>query len=205
MLINTFHASTRHFDQPAQHVGENIQSLQLNGHVVLHSQCSNQLGRDLPTDVDCEAQTLNTIQQLLPKRSWKVRNLYYIAMIPADEGGSSAMTVFRPMLEMSLSCSLLDTMLEQRVSTIVSTWHSFTFPTRGPRLHKAEIVIITNHILFMFGRKSEWENTIWRPDSALLRFCPPEVWAAWSRLSSRSPRPVWSSPSGAPSSGHWPP
>lgn len=63
-------------------------------------------------------------------------------MIPADDDGSSAMTVFRPMLEMSLSCSLLDTMLEQRVSTIISTWHSFTFPTRGPRLHGPEIIVI---------------------------------------------------------------
>ncbi len=73
------------------------------------------------------------------QRSQKDGHLSNIISIPVDEGGSSAMTVFRPMLEMSLSCSLLETMLEQRVSTIVSTWHSFTLPTRGPRLHKPEI------------------------------------------------------------------
>lgn len=53
---------------------------------------------------------------------------------PLEAGGSSPMTVFRPMLEMSLSCSLSDSMLVHSVSTIVSTWYSFTLLTRGPRL-----------------------------------------------------------------------
>lgn len=135
-------------------------------------------------------------------KSWRSL-LYSIAVIPVDEGGSSAMTVFRPMLEMSLSCSLLDTMFEQRVSTIVSTWHSFTFPTKGPRLHKPKIMIITNYNGNDMMEEDECKNTIWQPDSALLHFCPPEVWATWSRLSSRSPHPVWSNPFAAPSSGHW--
>ena len=42
------------------------------------------------------------------------------------------------MLEISLSCSLSDNMLEQSVSTIVSTWNSFTLFTRGPRLKRDE-------------------------------------------------------------------
>ena len=42
-----------------------------------------------------------------------------------------------PMLEMSLSCSLSDTMLQHSVSTMVSTWNSFTLFTRGPKLQRA--------------------------------------------------------------------
>ncbi len=38
------------------------------------------------------------------------------------------------MLEISLSCSLSDKILLHRVSTIVSTWNSFTLFTSGPRL-----------------------------------------------------------------------
>lgn len=37
---------------------------------------------------------------------------------------------------MSRSCSLSDRMLAHRVSTMVSTWYSFTLPTRGPRLSR---------------------------------------------------------------------
>lgn len=44
------------------------------------------------------------------------------------------MTVFSPMLEMSRSCSLSDNMFVHSVSTMVSTWYSFTLPTSGPRL-----------------------------------------------------------------------
>ncbi|TNN40106.1 hypothetical protein EYF80_049732 [Liparis tanakae] len=40
----------------------------------------------------------------------------------------------RPMDEMSLSCSLSDSMLVHSVSTIVSTWYSFTLLTSGPKL-----------------------------------------------------------------------
>ena len=50
--------------------------------------------------------------------------------------GSSDRTVFRPMPAMSRSCSLSDRMLAQRASTMVSTWYSFTLPTRGPRLSR---------------------------------------------------------------------
>lgn len=53
---------------------------------------------------------------------------------PEDVSGSSAITVFSPMLEMSLSCSLSDVMFEHSTSTIVSTWGSFTLLTRGARL-----------------------------------------------------------------------
>lgn len=51
-------------------------------------------------------------------------------------GGSSDRTVLRPMPAMSRSCSLSDRMLAQRASTMVSTWYSFTLPTRGPRLSR---------------------------------------------------------------------
>jgi len=44
------------------------------------------------------------------------------------------MTVFSPMLEISRSCSLSDSMFVHSVSTMVSTWYSFTLPTSGPRL-----------------------------------------------------------------------
>lgn len=42
--------------------------------------------------------------------------------------------------EMSLSCSLSDSMLVHSVSTMVSTWYSFTLLTRGPRLSKTNAV-----------------------------------------------------------------
>ena len=42
------------------------------------------------------------------------------------EGGNSTITVLRPILDMSRSCSLSDIMLVHRVSTIVSTCISFT-------------------------------------------------------------------------------
>lgn len=43
-----------------------------------------------------------------------------------------------PMLEMSLSCSLSESMFEHRESTIVSTWCSLTLLTRGPRLEESK-------------------------------------------------------------------
>lgn len=51
-----------------------------------------------------------------------------------EVGDNSAITVFRPMLEISRSCSLFEIMFEQSVSTIVSTCISFTLLTSGPRL-----------------------------------------------------------------------
>lgn len=51
-----------------------------------------------------------------------------------EPSGSSAMTVFKPILDMSLSCSLSETMLLQRESTMVSTWYSLTLLTSGPKL-----------------------------------------------------------------------
>lgn len=54
--------------------------------------------------------------------------------LPLEAGGSSPITVLRPILEISRSCSLSESMLVQRVSTIVSTWYSFTLLTKGPRL-----------------------------------------------------------------------
>lgn len=46
------------------------------------------------------------------------------------------MTVFSPMLEISRSCSLSDNMFVHSVSTMISTWYSFTLPTSGPRLQE---------------------------------------------------------------------
>lgn len=50
--------------------------------------------------------------------------------------GSSLMTVFKPMEEMSRNCSLSPTMLLHSVSTMCSTWWSLTLPTRGPKLEQ---------------------------------------------------------------------
>lgn len=64
--------------------------------------------------------------------------------LPLDAGGSSPITVFRPMLEMSRSCSLSDSMFVHNVSTIVSTWYSFTLLTSGPKLgYKITIIFTT--------------------------------------------------------------
>lgn len=60
----------------------------------------------------------------------------FAASLPLEAGGSSPITVLSPMEEMSLSCSLSDSMLVHRVSTMVSTWYSFTLLTSGPRLWK---------------------------------------------------------------------
>lgn len=57
-------------------------------------------------------------------------------LLPLEAGGNSPITVLSPMEEMSLSCSLSDSMLVHKVSTMVSTWYSFTLLTRGPRLLK---------------------------------------------------------------------
>lgn len=59
-----------------------------------------------------------------------------VVFLPLEAGGNSPITVLSPMEEMSLSCSLSDSMLVHRVSTIVSTWYSFTLLTSGPRLSK---------------------------------------------------------------------
>jgi len=64
--------------------------------------------------------------------------------VPLEAGGSSPITVFRPMEEMSLSCSLSDSMLVHSVSTIVSTWYSFTLLTRGPKLSKTNAPTVKN-------------------------------------------------------------
>ena len=52
-----------------------------------------------------------------------------------------------PILEMSLSCSLSDSMFEQSESTMVSTWCSLTLLTRGPRLEMVKITTI-QHVNF---------------------------------------------------------
>lgn len=62
--------------------------------------------------------------------------------VPVEAGGSSEITVLRPMLEISRSCSLSDSMFVQSVSTMVSTWYSFTLPTSGPRLWEEKPVRI---------------------------------------------------------------
>lgn len=67
---------------------------------------------------------------------------------PEDVSGSSAITVFSPMLEMSLSCSLSDVMFEHSTSTIVSTWGSFTLLTRGARLKNKHTKLKNVIILF---------------------------------------------------------
>ena len=54
------------------------------------------------------------------------------------ESGSSLMTVFNPIEEMSLSCSLSEHIFVHKCSTMVSTWTSFTLVTSGPKL-KAEL------------------------------------------------------------------
>ena len=48
--------------------------------------------------------------------------------------GSSLITVLRPIDEISLNCSLSPIMLLHNVSTINSTWWSFTLHTNGPKL-----------------------------------------------------------------------
>lgn len=60
--------------------------------------------------------------------------LQTLAANALDAKGSSLITVFRPMLEISRSCSFSETMFPQRASTIVSTWYSFTLFTSGPKL-----------------------------------------------------------------------
>lgn len=60
--------------------------------------------------------------------------LQTLAASPPEAIGSSLMTVFKPMLEISLNCSLSETILAHSESTIVSTWYSFTLFTNGPRL-----------------------------------------------------------------------
>ena len=51
--------------------------------------------------------------------------------------------LYPPMLDISLSCSLSDSMLEHSVSTIVSTWYSFTLPTSGPKLSQNKQILTT--------------------------------------------------------------
>lgn len=68
-----------------------------------------------------------------------VIRLHMLAAKPVDNGGNSLITVFKPMLQISRSCSFSDSMLLHSVSTIVSTWYSFTLLTNGPRLHKTKV------------------------------------------------------------------
>ena len=68
--------------------------------------------------------------------NFPVIRLQTLAAKPVEAKGSSLITVFKPILEMSLNCSLSDTMLLHRESTIVSTWYSFTLLTNGPKLQK---------------------------------------------------------------------
>ena len=57
-----------------------------------------------------------------------------LAARPLEANGSSLITVLRPMLEISRSCSLSETMLAHKASTMTSTWYSFTLLTKGPKL-----------------------------------------------------------------------
>lgn len=69
----------------------------------------------------------------------KTQNAGVLGRLPLDAGGSSPITVLRPMLEMSRSCSLSDSMFVHNVSTIVSTWYSLTLLTSGPKLqHRSQ-------------------------------------------------------------------
>lgn len=72
--------------------------------------------------------------------------LQTLAASGPDPNGSSDITVFRPILEMSLSCSLSETMLLHSASTMVSTWYSLTLLTKGPRL-KSEFAINFLHFV----------------------------------------------------------
>lgn len=76
--------------------------------------------------------------------------LQTLAASGPDPSGSSDITVFRPILEMSLSCSLSETMLLHSASTIVSTWYSLTLLTKGPRLKRKTTLIIKDFINFYF-------------------------------------------------------
>lgn len=68
-----------------------------------------------------------------------VMRLQTLAARALEASGSSLITVLRPILEMSRSCSLSDTMLPHSESTIVSTWYSLTLLTNGPRLQKVQV------------------------------------------------------------------
>lgn len=85
---------------------------------------------------------------------------------------------------MSRSCSLSDSMFVHRVSTIVSTWYSFTLLTRGPRLEKqTHPQLPTRTWEKGIQRRNESDKrvlTIWRPSSELPRSCLPTVWGSFS-------------------------
>lgn len=88
------------------------------------------------TKTDCLNLTVLIMELCSYER--KSQNAGVSGRLPLDAGGSSPITVFRPMLEMSRSCSLSDSMFVHNVSTIVSTWYSFTLLTSGPKLrHKS--------------------------------------------------------------------
>lgn len=78
-----------------------------------------------------------------------------MAFSPLEAGGSSPITVFRPMEEMSLSCSLSDSMLVHSVSTMVSTWYSFTLLTRGPKLRETNAPAVTDGYRRARGRHGQ--------------------------------------------------
>lgn len=48
--------------------------------------------------------------------------------------GNWLITVFKPIEEISFSCSLSESIFEHNVSTIISTWNSLVLVTRGTRL-----------------------------------------------------------------------
>lgn len=76
----------------------------------------------------------DTSFDLIASESLPVMRWHTLGTSETEFCGKSEMTVLRPMLEMSRSCSLLLIMLPQSVSTMVSTCTSFTLLTRGPRL-----------------------------------------------------------------------
>lgn len=64
--------------------------------------------------------------------------------------GNWLITVFKPIDDMSLSCSLSESMFVHNVSTISSTWNSFTFDTSGPKLEKKRGNLLEEQCLFRF-------------------------------------------------------
>lgn len=78
-----------------------------------------------------------------------VIRLQTFAASALDPNGSSEITVFRPMLDISLSCSLSETIFAQRASTIVSTWNSFTLFTKGPKLKRYSSLNSFKFLMFL--------------------------------------------------------
>lgn len=129
-----------HAHLPAQHVGHDVQRLQLHRHVFLLGDGAGEAARDLLTDAGGQSRACGDTGVSAPRAD----NGRGVASLPLEAGGSSPITVFRPMEEMSLSCSLSDSMLVHSVSTMVSTWYSFTLLTRGPRLRETSAPTVTH-------------------------------------------------------------